>query len=107
MIARVWHGITQSERADEYVDYLRQTGVNDLHNTPGNQGVLVIRKIDGNEAFFTLISFWDSIQSIKKFAGEDVEKARYYPEDHEFLKKLDPKVEHFEVMVNTVRGSDR
>src|SRR5204863_480089 len=50
------------------------------------------------EVEFTTLTLWDSIESIKAFAGEDYERARYYPRDREFLTRFDPKVEHFEVV---------
>lgn len=46
-----------------------------------------------------LISLWDSMASIQKFAGPEPDKARYYPEDTEFLLELEPNVTHYEVMV--------
>ncbi|MGZ4810510.1 MAG: antibiotic biosynthesis monooxygenase [Thermoanaerobaculia bacterium] len=100
MIARTWHGRTDVARADEYTQYMRETGVKDLRNTPGNQGVIVICDRNGTAADFTFISFWDSIDSIRLFAGDDVLKARYYPRDTEFLHELEPHVKHLDVVVN-------
>jgi heme-degrading monooxygenase HmoA len=99
MIARVWHGRTDVARADEYTKYLQQTGVTDLRRIPGNRGVLVLCDRSGSEAKFTLISFWDSVDAIRKFAGEDVLKARYYPQDRDFLRELEPHVQHLDVAV--------
>lgn len=100
MIARTWHGRTDASRAEEYTKYVKQTGVTDLRNTPGNQGVLVLCDRSGNAAHFTVISFWDSLDSIRKFAGDDVLKARYYPRDPEFLHALEPRVQHADVAVS-------
>ena len=99
MIARVWHGRTDVARADEYTKYLQETGVIDLRKTPGNRGVTILCDRSGPAAHFTLISFWDSVESIRKFAGQDVLKARYYPKDREFLHALEPQVQHLEVEV--------
>jgi heme-degrading monooxygenase HmoA len=77
VIARTWHGRVPAAKADAYYEYLMQTGVADYQATPGNRGVLVQRRIDGDIAHFVLTTLWDSIDSIKRFAGEDYEKARY------------------------------
>jgi len=98
MIARQWHGVVPAERADAYFDYLMQTGVPDLKSTPGNLGVYVMRRIEGARAHFVMISLWQSRDSIRAFAGDDLQRARYYPEDAAFLEALEPHVTHYEVL---------
>ena len=44
------------------------------------------------------MTLWDSWESIRAFAGDDVERARYYPEDTRYLLELEPTVTHFEVL---------
>lgn len=97
MIARTWFGRTKAEDYDAYLEYLEESGVAELRRTPGNQGVMVLRRQDGDEAEFGVISFWDSIDDVKAFAGEDVDVARYFPDDKRFLLELTPKLKHFEV----------
>lgn len=99
MIARTWHGATAASKSDEYLEYLNRTGVPDLRATEGNRGVYVMRRIEGEQAHFLLISLWESIESIKKFAGDDAEKARYYPQDPDFLIEMEPRVTHYEIPV--------
>jgi heme-degrading monooxygenase HmoA len=99
MIARTWHGITDADRADAYLAYLNETGVPELQSTPGNLGVYVLRRIDGDIAHFLLISLWESREAIARFAGAEIEVARYYPEDRDYLHELEPTVTHYEVMV--------
>lgn len=98
MVARAWHGSVKREDADRYFEYLACTGVRDLRTTPGNRGVYVLRRLDSDAAHFLLISLWRSRADIKAFAGEDVERARYYPEDSVFLLELAPRVTHYEVL---------
>ena len=98
LIARIWHGVTNAARADDYADYLERTGARECRATPGNRGVYVLRRIKQDRAEFTFISLWDSLEAIRRFAGEDYEKARYYPEDREFLVELEPFVDHYEVL---------
>jgi heme-degrading monooxygenase HmoA len=96
MIARIWHGITPASKADEYVEFLQQSGIRDYQATQGNRGVHLLRRIEGDQAHFLILTFWDSVESIKRFAGEDYEKARYYPEDEEYLLEFEETVIHFE-----------
>jgi len=98
MIARAWHGVTAENRADEYHHYLMETGVPELQGTPGNQGVFVLREVHDGRAEFLLISLWDSWEAIRQFAGEQVNRARYYPRDAEYLFELEPEVRHYEVL---------
>jgi heme-degrading monooxygenase HmoA len=98
MIARQWHGRVPAERADEYYEYLLRTGLPDYRRTPGNHGVYVFRRQEGGVAHFLLTTLWDSLESIRAFAGADIERARYYPEDTDFLLELEPTVTHFQVL---------
>lgn len=97
MIARLWRGETASTHFDEYLRFLERTGIPDYRATPGNLGVQVLRRIDGDRAVFLLISYWESFDAIKRFAGDDVEQAVFYPEDDDYLLERGPRVEHFEV----------
>ena len=98
MIARLWHGITPTSKADDYIEYLNRTGVPDYRAVEGNRGVHVLRRIEGGQAHFLILTFWDSVEAVKKFAGEDFEKARYYPEDADYLLEFEEKVAHYEVL---------
>lgn len=98
MIARTWHGRVPAARADEYYEYLLRTGIPDYRRTPGNRGVYVFRRVEGNVAHFLLTSLWESLASIRAFAGDDLERARYYPEDTGYLLELEPAVTHYEVL---------
>ncbi len=97
MIARYWSGDVPASRADDYQLYLEKTGIRDLNATPGNRGVYVLRRTEGDRTRFVFVSLWDSLDAIRAFAGDDVEKARYYPEDREFLLEMSPRVTHYEV----------
>ena len=97
MIARVWRGAVHPGRGDAYAAYLDTTGVRDVRATPGNRGVLVLRRDAPDQTEFVFISLWESMEAIRRFAGDDVERARYYPEDREFLLHLEPTVTHHTV----------
>lgn len=98
MIARVWTGTTRASDADAYAAYLHMTGVPELRSSRGNRGVHVLRSVDGDHAAFIVLSFWESSEAIKGFAGEDLDRARYYPADERFLLHLPERVTHYEVV---------
>ena len=98
MIARIWHGVTSADTADAYVGYLEKSGVREYRRTKGNRGVFVFRRVEDGRADFLLVSLWDSYDSIRTFAGDDLEKARYFPRDREFLLDFEPNVAHYDVL---------
>jgi len=106
MVARVWHGAVPREKADAYLEVLRCTPLSDLRATAGNRGVTVLRQDGSAVTHFVLISFWDSREAIGAFAGKDLDKARYYPEDPDFLLEMEPGVIHYEVLASPERGAE-
>jgi heme-degrading monooxygenase HmoA len=103
MIARTWHGRVPASKSDGYYRYLLRTGVPDLQATPGNRGVFVFRRLEGEEAHFLLTSLWESLEAIRTFAGDEIELARYYPEDADYLLELEQRVTHYEVLLAPAR----
>ena len=97
MIARIWHGRTKREDYDEYTDLMKSKAIPDYKGTKGFIDLTFLRRIDNEIAHFTLITFWESLEVIKNFAGEDFEKAKYYPEDEKYLLEYEEKVIHSEV----------
>ena len=98
MIMRSWKGSTKKIDAEEYFDYLNKTGIRACEETDGNQGVYVVRKDEGDKTEFLFLSFWDSIESIRSFAGPEPEKAVFYPEDEKYLIDFDEKVMNYDVL---------
>jgi heme-degrading monooxygenase HmoA len=98
MIARTWHGVTPSSKADAYFEVLKDSGLKEYRTTAGNRGVVVLRRAEGDRTHFLLISFWESFDAIRRFTGPDLERAVYYPEDREFLLEFEPTVTHYEVL---------
>ncbi|WP_035586408.1 antibiotic biosynthesis monooxygenase family protein [Hippea jasoniae] len=97
MIARIWHGRTKAEDYEAYSEFLKSKAIPDYENTEGFVRLVFLRSLEGDEAHFLLITFWENLEVIKNFAGEDYEKAKYYPEDKEFLLEFEEKVKHYEV----------
>ena len=98
MIARTWHGRVPAAKADAYHAYLLRTGLADYRATPGNRGVYVFRRVEGDVAHFVLTTLWESLDAVRAFAGADYERARYYPEDDAYLLEREPTVAHYEVL---------
>ena len=98
VVARVWHGRVLTSKADEYYAYLKEAGIDRIEAIEGNLGAQVLRRTDGKSTEFTVISYWESRDAIKKFAGEDIEKTHFLPKDKQYLLELEPKVKHFDVL---------
>ena len=96
MITRIWHGKTKSEVADEYREFVIATGIIDYRSTPGNRGAQVWQRREGDITHIWTVSWWDDYESIRAFAGNDVEKAHYYEEDKKYLLEFEPDVIHCE-----------
>jgi heme-degrading monooxygenase HmoA len=101
MIARTWRGATRAEDAESYLEYLNQTGLAEYRKVEGNRGVTALRRIVDDKAEFLILSLWDSESAIRRFAGDDIEKAVFYPEDERFLVERDNHVSHYEVVFDT------
>ena len=98
MIARMWRGVVRRDDADAYVEYIVNTGMAEYRATPGNQGAWMLRRDDGDRSEIMTFSLWDSRDSIRAFAGEDIDQAVFYPEDDRFLIERDLKVRHYDVV---------
>jgi heme-degrading monooxygenase HmoA len=95
MIARIWHGRTKATDADAYLSFLKRRAVPDYKSVTGNQGVHLLLRIEGDVGHFITLTFWESEEAIRAFAGEDIGKAKYYPEDKDFLLEFEPVVQHY------------
>jgi heme-degrading monooxygenase HmoA len=98
MIARIWRGATAAADGETYLAYLEDTGLAEYRSTPGNCGVLALRRTVGDRAEFLLLTLWESEAAVRNFAGDDIGRAVFYPEDDRFLVQRDERVDHFEVV---------
>jgi quinol monooxygenase YgiN len=96
MITRIWHGRTTSADADEYLHLMRSIAIPDYRATPGNKGAYALRRIEGDFAHFLMVTFWESEDAIRAFAGDDVTFAKYYDFDKDFLLEMEPASTHYE-----------
>jgi len=98
MIVRMWHGRVPSEKARSYREFLNRRAIPDYRAVAGNISVHVLERVDGAVTHFVTMTFWENLAAIRGFAGEDVEAAKYYPEDQDFLIEFEPTVMHYEVV---------
>jgi heme-degrading monooxygenase HmoA len=101
VIARIWRGWTRAEHEAAYVAYLEATGAPASRGTPGNRGFYILHRVVGDRAEFVTMSLWDSLESVRGFAGDDVEKAVFYPEDERFLVDRELTVAHYEFVAES------
>lgn len=97
MICRMWHGITPRSKADAYTSFLERRAIPDYRSVPGNLSVSVLRRDEAEVTHFLTITRWDSEDSIRTFAGNDLLRAKYYLEDQDYLLEFEPQVQHFVV----------
>ena len=97
MITRIWRGWTRPEHTEAYAEYILATGIAEYQATPGNRGAYLVSRADGDRTEFLTISFWDTYAAIAAFAGEEIDKAVFYPEDDRFLIDRETTVKHFDV----------
>ena len=96
VITRIWHGRTRSIHADTYLNYVGETGIREYRSIPGNLSAKILRRKEGDVCHFWTFTEWDNMDSIRRFAGDDFEKAKYYPMDKEYLLEFEEKVIHCE-----------
>jgi heme-degrading monooxygenase HmoA len=97
MIMRQWRGRVPAEKAADYLEFLKTSGFKDYASTPGNLAVYAFTRARDGITEIVLVTLWDSVEAIKRFAGDDYQKAHYYPEDKDFLLEFEPLVEHYDV----------
>ncbi|MGI9585302.1 MAG: hypothetical protein ACR2N7_06895, partial [Acidimicrobiia bacterium] len=94
---RTWRGWTRPEDTEDYADYIGGTGIVGYTATPGNRGAYLVSRPDSDRTEFLTISFWENLESIVAFAGEDIDQAVFYPEDDRYLVDRETTVKHFTV----------
>jgi len=96
-IMREWRAEIRRALKEEYVAYVNTTGMVGYRQTPGNLGAIIAtRDIDGERAEIVTLSWWKDEASIRAFAGNDIGRAHYYPEDDRFLLTRPETVQHYD-----------
>jgi heme-degrading monooxygenase HmoA len=97
MIARIWHGAVTAAKGEEYLKRMREVALPDYKSISGNRGAFCLHRMEAEVAHFEMLTFWDDVDAIKQFAGENFELAKYYDFNRAFLVELEPKVLHYTV----------
>jgi heme-degrading monooxygenase HmoA len=97
----MWHGRVPASRADGYRAFLNARAIPDYRSIAGNISVHILQRADGDITHFVTLTFWRDMDSIRAFAGEPVDQARYYPEDKDFLLEFEPTVVHYHVVAQS------
>jgi heme-degrading monooxygenase HmoA len=101
VIARVWRGSTTGHQAGAYVAHLRQNIFPELQALPGHRGAYLLQRASGDTVAFTVVTLWDSVESIRAFAGDDVEAAVVPAEARALLSSYDERAVHWDVPLAT------
>lgn len=97
MIARVWHGWARPAQADAYERYFRETLTPELRSIPGFQGAHLLRRADAGEVELATITWFESMDAVRRFAGDDPERAVVSDHARGLLTRYERTVRHFEV----------
>ena len=98
MIARHWHGRIPASKRDAYLKLMVEVGLPDYRSTEGNRGAWCLHRDEGDVVHVEMLTFWDDMAAIARFAGADVARAKYYDFDPDYLLELEPEVLHYQVV---------
>jgi antibiotic biosynthesis monooxygenase (ABM) superfamily enzyme len=98
VISRQWHGIARSERAEDYIRHLRTETFPALQNIPGFVDASILRRTVGSGVEFQIVTRWESIDAITRFAGADWEVSVVPLQVVEMMIEYDTRAKHFEVV---------
>ena len=99
MISRIWHGWTSPGNADAYEALLKSeifVGIRD-RQIAGFRGIQLFRRDLGVEVEFVTVMWFDSLEAVRAFAGEDYEVAVVPPKARALLARFDARSQHYEV----------
>jgi heme-degrading monooxygenase HmoA len=100
VIARIWHGWTSPENADAYEEFLRTKMFPSIHEVDGFRSADLLRRDDDGEIAFITITRFDSLDAVKRFAGDDYERAVVEPEARRMLSRWDERSVHYELVID-------
>jgi heme-degrading monooxygenase HmoA len=98
MISRQWKGIAKPGRADNYIEHLKTETFPQIAKIPGfvNASIMTREIPQGTE--FLVVTTWESIEAIRRFAGEDPEAAVVPAVVQEMMVEYDERVGHYEIV---------
>ena len=100
LIARLWSGWTRAADADRYDRHYRDEVLPTLRQLPGFRGARLLRRTVGDETEFVSLTFFDDLDAIRRFAGDDYETAVVAEEARQVLVRFDDRVRHYDSAVD-------
>ncbi|HZP98011.1 MAG TPA: antibiotic biosynthesis monooxygenase [Reyranella sp.] len=101
MIARIWRGRATAAKAGAYARHFEITVLPELKRLAGHRGAYLLRREEGGQVEFTAVTLWQSRDSIRAFAGDDISKAHVEPEGRAALSEFDAHADHYEVVISS------
>jgi heme-degrading monooxygenase HmoA len=100
MISRIWHGWTTHENADAYEALLRHEVFDGIaaRAIAGYHGIHLLRRELETETEFVTVMWFDSLDAVAVFAGEDYETAVVPPKARALLARFDARSAHYDVL---------
>jgi antibiotic biosynthesis monooxygenase (ABM) superfamily enzyme len=101
MISRIWHGYTTPENAEAYEKLLKEEIFTEIKNRKitGYKGIQLLRRQVSDEVEFITIMWFDSLDSIRLFAGENYENAVIPEKARKILVRYDKQSQHYDVKI--------
>jgi heme-degrading monooxygenase HmoA len=99
MIGRMWKGITSTDNAGPYAEYLKTNHVPEVDEIEGSRGAYVFRRNFEDGVEFVTLTLFESLDAVKAFAGDDYERAVVPPAEQALLTRFDPTCTHYEVVI--------
>lgn len=96
MIVRMWRGTVPSQKAEAYLGLMRTVALPDYQAISGNSGAYALYRNCEDTTEVVMLTFWESIDDIRRFAGDSVDRAKYYDFDADFLIEWGDTVSHFD-----------
>ena len=100
MVSRQWRGLAKPEEAGAYVDHLQAETFPALRRLPGFLGASILRRDVTGGVEFVIVTEWESLESIRGFAGDDLEAAVVPPKVQAMMVEYDRVVRHYEVVAH-------
>lgn len=107
MIARHWKGWTKRENADAYEELLREKVLPDLRKDSDYRGGYVFRSDGQEETEFVVVNLFDSIEGVRRFAGDNYTVATFEPEAKLLLSRMETSAMHYEVRISPATSESR
>lgn len=98
MFARHWHGRVPAALIADYLKLMAEVALPDYRSIPGNRSALCLHRPEGQIVHVEMLTLWDDEAAIRRFAGEDMNLAKYYDFDPDYLLELETTVRHYQVI---------